>query len=221
MRSTAHRILVSDFDGTMTKNDFFDLARRDLPSAADHDFWQDYVAGKLTHFEALAGIFGSIRTDWAGIEKVLAGMELDPSLKASVARLRAAGWDVVVASAGCGWYIRHLLDRADVQLEVYANPGVFAPETGLVLALPEQSPFFKRETGIDKCAIVRAALARDPRAVFAGDGRPDLAPASLVRPENRFARGWLAHHFAQRGEPFHPFETWSEIADRLLEETPC
>ena len=102
MRSTAHRILVSDFDGTMTKNDFFDLARRDLPSAADHDFWQDYVAGKLTHFEALAGIFGAIRTDWAGIEKVLEGMELDPSLKDSVARLRAAGWDVVVASAGCG-----------------------------------------------------------------------------------------------------------------------
>ncbi len=221
MRSTAHRILVSDFDGTMTKNDFFDLARRDLPSAADHDFWQDYVAGKLTHFEALAGIFGAIRTDWAGIEKVLEGMELDPSLKDSVARLRAAGWDVVVASAGCGWYIRHLLDRAGVQLEVYANPGVFAPETGLVLALPEQSPFFKRETGIDKCAIVRAALARDPRAVFAGDGRPDLAPANLVRPGNRFARGWLAHHFAQLGEPFHPFETWSEIADRLLEETPC
>ena len=221
MRKRFHRVLVSDFDGTMTKFDFFDLARRDLPSAADHDFWQDYVAGQITHFEALAGIFGSIRSDWPGIEQVLAGMQLDPTLKDSVARLRAAGWDIVVASAGCGWYIERLLRQAGVELEVHANPGEFAPETGLKLALPTASPYFKRETGIDKPAIVRAALARDPNAVFAGDGRPDLAPASLVKPRRRFATGWLAHHLKNTGEDFRPFETWSQIAAALLEETPC
>ncbi len=221
MRKRFHRILVSDFDGTMTKFDFFDLARRDLPTAADHDYWQDYVAGRITHFEALAGIFGSIRADWPGIEKVLVDMQLDPTLKDSVARLRAAGWEIVVASAGCGWYIERLLAQAGVELEVHANPGVFAPETGLRLTLPTASPYFKRETGIDKCAIVRAALARDPRAIFAGDGRPDLAPANLVAPENRFARGWLAHHLKTTGEPYRPFETWSQIAAALLEEPPC
>ena len=158
MHKRRQRILVSDFDGTMTKFDFFDLARRDLPSNADHDFWQDYVDGQITHFEALQGIFGSIRADWAGIEKVLAGMQLDPTLKDSVARLRAAGWEIVVASAGCGWYIERLLRQAGVELDVHANPGEFAPETGLRLALPTDSPYFKRETGIDKPAIVRAAL---------------------------------------------------------------
>ena len=221
MRKPVQRLLVSDFDGTMTKHDFFDLARRDLPSAADHDFWQDYVAGKITHFEALAGIFGSIRTDWPTIENLVERMELDPGLKDSVARLRAAGWEIIVASAGCDWYIRRLLAMADVQLEVHANPGVFAPESGLVLSLPVESPYFRRETGIDKTAIVRAALARDPQSVFAGDGRPDLAPAGLVRPDRRFATGWLAHHFKNTGEPFRPFTAWSQIADALLEEKPC
>ena len=218
MHSPSPRILVSDFDGTMTKFDFFDLARRDLPSAADHDFWQDFVAGKITHFEALAGIFASIRTDWTGIETVVDHMELDPSLRDSVARLRAAGWEIIVASAGCDWYIRRLLAKAGVELEVHANPGVFAPETGLALSLPVDSPYFRRETGIDKSAIVRAALARDPDAVFAGDGRPDLAPAGLVRPARRYARGWLAHHLQKNREEFHPFETWSEIAGHLLEQ---
>ena len=221
MRKPPHRILVSDFDGTMTKFDFFDLARRDLPSAADHDFWQDYVDGRITHFEALAGIFASIRTDGPTLEDLVNRMELDPALPDAVARLRAAGWEIVVASAGCDWYIRRLLSKAGVELEVHANPGVFAPETGLVLTLPEQSPYFKRETGIDKPAIVRAALARDPNAVFAGDGRPDLAPASLVKPDRRFATGWLAHHLRKTGDSFHPFETWSQIADSLLEEPPC
>lgn len=219
MRTSPRHILVSDFDGTMTKHDFFDLARRDLPSAADHDHWADYVAGRITHFEALARIFGSIRTDWAGIEGVLERMELDPGLPKAVERLRAAGWEIIVASAGCAWYIRRLLDKAGVQLEVYANPGVFAPESGLTLSLPVDSPYFRLETGIDKSAIVRAALERDAQAVFAGDGRPDLAPSRLVRPERRFACGWLAEHLARLGEFFHPFEIWSQIADRLLEKS--
>ena len=219
MRKHPPRILVSDFDGTMTKYDFFDLARRELPSAADHDFWQDYVAGKITHFEALAGIFGSIRTDWPTIENLVERMELDPALRDSVARLRAAGWEIIVASAGCDWYIRRLL--AGVDLEIHANPGVFAPETGLVLSLPVDSPYFRRETGIDKAAIVRAALARDPQAVFAGDGRPDLAPAGLVRPGRRFATGWLAQHLKKNGDFYRPFTSWSQIAEALLEEKPC
>jgi 2-hydroxy-3-keto-5-methylthiopentenyl-1-phosphate phosphatase len=63
--------------------------------------------------------------------------------------------------------------------------------------------------------IVRDALKRSERVAFAGDGRPDLEPALLVKPEFRFARGWLADAFRERGEKFHPFERWSQIADRL------
>lgn len=218
MSKIPQHILVTDFDGTMTKFDFFTLARRDLPSAADHDHWADYVDGRITHFEALKRIFASIRTDWAGVEGVLERMELDPELPAAVKRLQAAGWDIMVASAGCEWYIRRLLDKADVQLDVYANPGVFAPETGLTLSLPVDSPYFLHETGIDKSAIVRAALKRDPQAVFAGDGRPDLTPSNLVLPSRRFACGWLAQHLEKTGAAYHPFETWSQIADQLLKE---
>ena len=221
MHKRRQRILVSDFDGTMTKFDFFDLARRDLPSAADHDFWQDYVDGRITHFEALAGIFAAIRTDEPTLSDLVDRMELDPALPDAVARLRAAGWEIIVASAGCAWYIHRLLDKAGIHLEVHANPGAFAPDTGLTLSLPVDSPYFKRETGIDKSAIVRAALARDPRAVFAGDGRPDLAPSSLVAPGHRFATGWLAHHLLRNHQEFRPFDTWSRIAHALLEDPPC
>ena len=219
MRTSPPKILVSDFDGTMTKYDFFDLALHDLPAASDHDYWQDFVAGRLTHFAALQKIFANIRTDWAGVNDVIQRMELDPSLKDSVARLRAAGWEIIIASAGSEWYIRRLLAQAGVELEVHANPGVFSPETGLVLSPPVDSPYYSPHTGIDKSAVMRAALARDPRAVFAGDGRPDLAPAQLVQADRLYACGWLADHLRQSNKVFHPFGTWSEIADHLLEQT--
>ncbi len=51
----------------------------------------------------------------------------------------------------------------------------------------------------------------DPWEKFVAD-RPE---ALLVRPELRLARGWLAEALGERGERFHPFERWSQIADQL------
>ncbi len=214
--NTSPAILVSDFDGTMTRTDFFDLVRQEIPASGTRDYWQEYVDGRLSHFEALAGIFGSIRTDGATLERLVDRMELDPVLPDAIARLRAGGWEIVIASAGCDWYIKRLLETAGLQIPVHANPGTFSPETGLIMAPPSWSPFFSRETGINKVAIVKEALARSPRVAFAGDGRPDLEPATLVAPEHRFARGWLAHHLQKKGEAFQPFDSWARIADVLL-----
>jgi hypothetical protein len=43
-----------------------------------------------------------------------------------------------------------------------------------------------------------------------------LQPALLVRPELRFARGFLADALRERGESFRPFRRWSEIANELV-----
>ena len=213
------RIVVSDFDGTMTRTDFFELARSELPSAATRDYWEAYVAGELSHFEALAAIFASIRTDEKTLDALIERMHLDGSLPSAVGRLRRSGWELVIASAGCSWYIYKLLRGAHLDIEVHANPGTFSPEKGLQLSLPQDSPYFGRETGIDKVAVVRAALARSACVAFAGDGRPDLEPAMLVPPARRFARGWLAHALEKRNEPFRSFEDWTDLANQLLGET--
>jgi 2-hydroxy-3-keto-5-methylthiopentenyl-1-phosphate phosphatase len=144
-------------------------------------------------------------------------MELEPSLADSVQALQESDWELVIASAGCDWYINYLLRQAGVSVVLHANPGKFDPEGGLQMALPHDSRFFSPTTGINKVAIVRDALARSPSVAFAGDGRPDLESALLVSPERRFARGWLADALRERGEGFHPFERWSQIADQLGE----
>jgi 2-hydroxy-3-keto-5-methylthiopentenyl-1-phosphate phosphatase len=209
-------ILVSDFDGTMTRHDFYDLVRKQWPLPPGDDPWEQYVAGRITHFEALAAIFARIRTDEATLLALVDRMETDPALPGAAQRLADHGWKVVVASAGCEWYLRRLLRRAGLAFEIHANPGEFSPATGLQMRLPEGSRFFRRSTGIDKTAVVRDALRQSDDVAFAGDGRPDLEPARLVAPERRFARGWLADALRRQGEVFQAFENWSEIADRLL-----
>jgi 2-hydroxy-3-keto-5-methylthiopentenyl-1-phosphate phosphatase len=110
---------------------------------------------------------------------------------------------------------RYLLNKAEVSVVVHANPGVFDPERGLQMSLPEHSPFFSPTTGVNKLEVVREALNRSDRAAFAGDGRPDLKAALMVPPQLRFARGWLADTLSERGERFQRFERWSQIADHL------
>ncbi len=209
-------ILVSDFDGTMTERDFYGLVRGRWWSDAVEDPWQDYLAGRLSHFEALNRFFACIDADETALTAMLAAMDLDPAIGPAVRRLQDNGWEVIIASAGCAWYIDRLLATARVRVAVHANPGRLLPGRGLVMELPRQSPFFDPRIGINKAAVVREALMRHPRVAFAGDGPPDLDPALLVDPSRRFARGFLAERLDQRGESFLPYARWSQLADRLL-----
>jgi 2-hydroxy-3-keto-5-methylthiopentenyl-1-phosphate phosphatase len=212
--SASRGILVSDFDGTITRHDFYDLVCREYPEIAG-DYWQQYEAGKLSHFEALRRIFGGIRAPEEEITVLLRAMQIAPRLAEAVTLLEKHGWKVIVASAGCGWYIQRLLEDAQVSLEVYANPGVYSPAKGLEMRLPDPSPVYSEQLGINKVAVLREAMRVSARVAFAGDGRPDLAPALLVEPELRFARRWLARKLTEIGEKFQSFESWVEIAQAL------
>ncbi len=57
--SFTKRVSVTDFDGTMTHHDFYTLAESQLLPSGVHDYWSDYRAGKLTHFEALRAYFAA------------------------------------------------------------------------------------------------------------------------------------------------------------------
>jgi len=208
-------ILVSDFDGTLTQYDFFDQVRKRWPIPPEVDPWHKFLAGEITHFEALAGIFSQIRASEADLRELMQSMELDPRLAESMKALQEKGWDVIIASAGCDWYIRRLLEGAGVSVPLHANPGRFSPDHGLIMSFPADARFRSSTTGIDKVAVVRDAIQHADQVAFAGDGPPDLPAALLVKSEFRFARGWLANALREQCEAFHPFHHWSEIADQL------
>ena len=212
------KILVTDFDGTITRHDFFTCVVETLLTPDDLAPWDLYEAGEITHFEALRRIFARIRADEAELDAVMASMDIDPGLRDGFARLDDAGWKVIVVSNGCGWYIDRLLDRAGVTATVLTNPGRFDPEHGLIMELPVSSPYFSPETGIDKRAVVAEHAQSGAVVAFAGDGRPDVAPALLVPPERRFARAWLADHLDATGHEYRGFDRWTEISRMLIED---
>lgn len=211
----SNAVLVSDFDGTMTRYDFYQLVRERLLPRDTPDFWEGYRAGRMSHFEALRAIFASIRSEESEVLQIVNEMALDPELPQAVSTLREAGWDVVVASAGCDWYIKKLLGDCGVAVPVFANPGRFVPGEGLLMSLPEKGEFFSNTLGVDKAAVVRKARTKCRHVAFAGDGYPDIDAAELVPAHLRFARGALVECAANKGLAFISFERWSKIATHL------
>lgn len=206
--------LVSDFDGTITETDFFVLLlERYMPDNAPR-FLEDWRNGKRTHFDAMQGYFDYAPADPAALDTLLRDTSPDPDLHESVARLAGAGWDLIVVSAGCSWYIERILEG--LPATIHASPGEIDPSGGLKMRVPVESPFFSPTHGISKPAVMRDALARYERVAFAGDGPPDLEPVLLAPQELRFARRWLADELTRREEPHRRYDRWSDIVNALL-----
>lgn len=216
--TASSNVLVSDFDGTMTEHDFYKLAIHSLLPQETPDYWAEYRSGNITHFEALRRYFSSIRAPEEAVLAVVNQMNLDRGLPSAVQALREGGWEVVVTSAGCDWYIHRLLDEAGVSIEVLSNPGRFQADQGLLVEMPYGSPFFSPTLGIDKRGVVEYLLRDGKTVAFAGDGFPDVEPARLVPGNMRFARGDLASQLIAEGLPFQRYEVWSDIAKSLLIE---
>jgi 2,3-diketo-5-methylthio-1-phosphopentane phosphatase len=220
LNQPAGRVLVTDFDGSITDHDIYKLiAERYMPRNTP-EYFEGYRRGVRTHFEAMNAYFSHAPADEEAWEKLLEDAGPDPQLADGMDLLRRAGWEVIVASAGSSWYIDRILAAAGVQdVAVHASPGTLVKGGGLVMRLPAGSPFFSREVGIDKAVVVRDALSRAAIVAFAGDGPPDVEPAMLVDARRRFARGWLADELRRRGTPFREFVRWYDVA-HMLSATP-
>src|SRR5262249_16663411 len=152
--------------------DFYKLAIEYLIPPGTPDYWAEYRAGTMTHFEALSRYFASIRKSEGEVLAVVDQMEIDPALPAAIEAMRSAGWRLVVASAGWGWYIRRLMGDLYPQVEVHANPGRFEEGKGLLMEMSKDSPYRSTNLGVDKQEVVRRLLAEGRSVAFAGDGFP-------------------------------------------------
>lgn len=211
------RVLVSDFDATMTTTDFFELALAHLPPGTP-DFFGQYLHGEISHFEALRLIFSKLPGDEQLLLDIARQTQPDPDLAASIRRLNDSGWEVIVTSAGCAWYVERLLAERQISIPIVSNPGTVAVGQGLAMTLPRDQAFFCEESGVDKAALVERALQQCEDVAFAGDGRADLGAALLLPPHRRFAKRWLARQLSERRLGFRYFDTWSQVSRALTTE---
>jgi HAD superfamily phosphoserine phosphatase-like hydrolase len=150
----------------------------------------------MTHGEALA-----LLERHAGV---------DPSFGPFVRSARRHGADVAVVSSGLRQIIGPALERAGVDVPVFANDVVF-DETGWRMTFIDDSA-----NGHDKAARVHAARAAGARTVYVGDGISDFEAALAA--DRRFVKRdrALERYCRERGVEASSFATFDEIERALF-----
>ena len=180
MRKT---VLISDFDGTISKEDFFNMVIEKLLKKEDIKPWDDYVAGQITHFEALSRIFSKVRIPQNELDAFIDSIQIDEKFQEMLKLCGKLAIPVYICSAGMDYYI---LKRVSGLIKKYkitliANHARYFPETGFHLVpLPENSPYYCKEVGVDKEALVKTFKEQGYFTIFAGDGRPDIKAAKAA-----------------------------------------
>lgn len=207
--------LVSDFDGTISDDDFFNyVVRRYLDDDALKP-WREYLAGRKRHFDALSEIFSGLRIDKTEFDAFIDTIAIDKSFLDLAAFCAENKIPVCICSAGSDYYIRRRLkgDIERLNIALISNPGVYDRKTGLVMR-PNRD-YFDAELGVSKAAVVQKLRQRGFYVIYCGDGAPDIKAAAAA--QKVFARGRLYDLCRQNGVPAEKLENFDNVK-KFVEE---
>ena len=204
---------ISDFDGTLTKKDFYKILSEAYLKDKFSPRYKSWKSGEIKDREYLSYVFNNVKRSEAEILEDILNIPFDPSAKAFIEQVKAAGGDFIIISAGTSYYIDKILEKQNIEgVDVYSNKGVFK-DNGIYFDLDKNSEFYSDRYGIDKLIVIEK-LKRNYRKVFyAGDSEPDLKPALVA--DLVFAKGELVELLKKEKKDFIEFEDFSEVWDNL------
>lgn len=203
---------VSDFDGTITDDDFFTYTTNTYFDEQALAPWREYLAGRKTHFNALKEMFAQIHVPPEQLEHLADSIHADPYLDNVWRLCREKNIPLFVCSAGNDYYIKRILGNriSDYEITVISNKGDYDSENGLVMTAPPQdSPFYDENVGISKYKLVKKLKDEGYFVIFAGDGPPDFEPAKIA--DTVFARKMLLDKCRQAGIKTEKFDSFKDI----------
>ncbi len=212
--SGAPYLIVSDFDGTITRED---LTNAIWDAHVPYD-WRAVLTplsreGVLTPLEMIARGYGAVpRGPEALLAQVLPLAHLRHGFEAFVVDCGARRWPFEVLSHGLSFYIRPLLPPgvALTAFEGRFEDGRWRVDLPPSMAVPR---------GVDfKAHVVASLRARHPghTTVYVGDGRLDFPAARTCDLVFAVADSTLARLCDESLIPYVPFERFDEITAALL-----
>jgi len=209
-------VLVTDFDGTITKKDFFYHVIDELLEEKDLAPWNDYQTGKITHFEGLNRIFQKIHLEKEELHELILELPVEECFVNTVNYCKENNISIYIVSAGADYYIKFILDYLGVQdnIHIISNTSAYSQKTGLeMFKLEEDSPFYSYNYGVDKGNVVKYLKNQGKHVVFAGDGTPDLAAARHA--DVVFARGILMELCRKNGIKAQELDSYCSVLEYL------
>jgi HAD superfamily phosphoserine phosphatase-like hydrolase len=207
------RLIVVDFDGTITERDTLDDVLERYAPEAYEQAEAGLAAGRLTLRECMEQEFAPVCGDPGTIiAEAVAAAVVRPGFAEFVQAAEAVGHRVVVVSGGFESIIRHVLEREDAgHLPVFAHEARFTPQGTTVE--------FRHWDDCAACGeeckrSIVAGLRNGDEVVYIGDGYSDRCAALVA--DRRFARRFLARDLDKAGVEYTPFDDFHTVREALL-----
>ncbi len=197
--------VVVDWDGTVTETDTLALVMEQFGDLAVYRETGREMGRSLTHDEALAASFATVRAD---LEEVVAWLLEEVRIRPGFSELAREHRPLVVSS-GFHELIDPILRRERLELEVLANR-LDARDDGWRVV-------FRERPACAECGeACKRALLPGRDVVYVGDGYSDRCAALAAR--RVFATGSLALDLEHGGVPYEPFADFHDVIAALRRE---
>jgi 2,3-diketo-5-methylthio-1-phosphopentane phosphatase len=207
-------IFISDFDGTLTQKDFYQIIIDRYLGQWGNDLYSSWKRNELKDVQFLSQVFQAINRNEEQISKDIAAIELDPYAKDFINHIKSLGGQFVVLSAGTSYYIDKVLEIHGIKdVKVISNPGCF--ENNGIKMLPDiNSPYYSDIYGVNKYLVVKDYKDKYERVYYAGDSTPDLK--ACMAADMVFARNKLVELLEENNHPYIPFRQFKDIEEYLM-----
>lgn len=206
---------VSDFDGTISKQDFY-IVMMDKYLPEGRELFTKWKAGELKDIDFLSTVFRSINQEEEQIIKDTLEIPIDDYVPDFVRHVQMNSGDFYILSAGTNYYIYHLLKKYGIEgVRVFSNEGIYR-EKGVYLNIDQTKWHYSERYGIDKSKVIQRLKEDYEKVYFIGDSEPDSHPA--IYADLTFAKNGLQDLLGERNVPFVPVDDFKQVEDYLVEK---
>lgn len=209
-------LFISDFDGTISMQDFYKKIMKKYMPEKEKTFYVQFKAGEILDIDFLNEIFMTMDLTEEELEKEILELEIDPTFFNALELIKEKGGDLIILSAGCEYYINKILQYHGLSdIPVYSSAGTYK-ERGLHITPDVNSPFYSSRYGIDKVSVAQFFRDQYDCIMYAGDSAPDYKASLLA--DVRFAKAELISLFDQSGEKYIKMNSFQDVINYLIQE---
>lgn len=209
-------VFVSDFDGTLTEKDFYQMIIDNYLGEVGQALYKEWRQGLHLDKDFLGKIYSAMNREEAEIFEDILRIEWDESANELIQKVRESGGEFIILSAGTSYYIDRLLKEKGLSdIKVYSNPGIYK-DKGIHLQIDENSLYYSERYGIDKAKVVADLKKQYAHVYYAGDSAPDILPCKIA--DMAFAKSGLQDMLKAEGVNFTPIKSFKDVTTILTEK---
>lgn len=206
------KIIVSDFDGTITQQDTLSTF---LKRYADADWLQleeMWEKGDIGSAECLVRQFDMVPDiSPEMIDEYLDTLQIDPFFKEFNEKRLKNGIDFLILSDGIDYFINRILQKNDIHnVKIVSNHGEFIGDK-FTITFPNQNADCKKASGTCKCDIIKNLRADYVNIFYIGDGTSDICVANKA--DYLFAKSTLLNYCKKTNIECIEYETYKEVVN--------